>query len=275
METRGHEAPWLCVAVLTFALAIVTTGPASAQQAQEAKKPNILVIMTDDVGWGDLGAYGGGANRGAPTPNLDRLAREGTYFTNFYGQASCTAGRAAFLLGRYPVRSGLSEVLTIASPGGISKDEVTIADYLSKAGYRTVQIGKWHLGDRPEYYPTEVGLDEMYHMLPYYANAYTWTDKKVYPDFPLNNPEFMAWFSKVYNDGEWEGQKGKPAKKTRVFTSEDLATCDNRMADTAVTWIQKHAKDDKPFFMYLCFMKQHNPTIPSPEIGRASCRERV
>ena len=93
--------------------------PTTAQTKAEAKKPNIVVIMTDDVGWGDLGVYGGGTNRGAPTPHLDRLAKEGMYFTNFYGQASCTAGRAAFLLGRYPVRSGLSEVLTIASPGGI------------------------------------------------------------------------------------------------------------------------------------------------------------
>ncbi len=250
---------------LSLALWPWIDGPVAAQRKGLDKKPNIVVIMTDDVGWGDLGVYGGGASRGAPTPNLDRLAREGMYFTNFYGQASCTAGRAAFILGRYPIRTGLSEVLTIDSPGGIHKDDITIADYLGKAGYRTVQIGKWHLGDRPEYYPTVVGFDEMYHMLPYYANAYTWTDPKVYPDFPRNSPEYMKWFKEIYNDGEWERVKGQPPKKTRVFKSEDLATCDNRMADTAVKWIKKHAKDDKPFFMYLCFMKLHNPTYPSPD----------
>ncbi len=262
---NGHGVVTLWATALFFALAAFIAGPAAAQQQGESKKPNIVVIMTDDVGWGDLGVYGGGATRGAPTPNLDRLAKEGTYFTNFYGQASCTAGRAAFLLGRYPVRSGLSEVLTLASPGGIHKDEITMADYLGKAGYRTIQIGKWHLGDQPEYYPTVVGFDEMYHMLPYYANAYTWTDPKVYPDFPRDDPQFMAWFKKVYNDGEWEGVKGQPPKKTKVFTTEDLATCDNRMADTAVKWIQEHAKDAKPFFMYLCFMKMHNPTLPSAD----------
>ncbi len=171
MENKRHAAAILWIAALSLALTAWNTGPAGAQQKEASKKPNIVVIMTDDVGWGDLGVYGGGATRGAPTPNLDRLAKEGMYFTNFYGEASCTAGRAAFLLGRYPVRSGLSEVLTIASPGGINKDEVTMADYLGKAGYRTVQIGKWHLGDRPEYYPTVVGFDEMYHMLPYYANV--------------------------------------------------------------------------------------------------------
>ena len=115
--------------IILFLAAVGIPCLAAAQTKTEPKKPNIVVIMTDDVGWGDLGVYGGGANRGAPTPNLDRLAKEGMYFTNFYGQASCTAGRAAFLLGRYPVRSGLSEVLTIASPGGIHKDEITLAEY--------------------------------------------------------------------------------------------------------------------------------------------------
>jgi arylsulfatase A-like enzyme len=209
----SKDRGFITALVIAIALALCAgiTGPATAQQKTDAKKPNIVIIMTDDVGWGDLGVYGGGANRGAPTPHLDRLAKEGMHFTNFYGQASCTAGRAAFLLGRYPIRSGLSEVLTIGSPGGLNKDEITLAEYLGSAGYKTVQIGKWHLGDRPEYYPTVVGFDEMYHMLPYYANAYTWTDPKYYPDFPRNDPAFMAWFKEIYNDGEWEGVKGQPA----------------------------------------------------------------
>ncbi|MFZ5865044.1 MAG: arylsulfatase [Thermodesulfobacteriota bacterium] len=265
MRGKGRDFLKEVAVLLSLAVAVAAAGPVAAQQKAEAKKPNIVVIMTDDVGWGDLGAYGGGTNRGAPTPHLDRLAKEGMHFTNFYGQASCTAGRAAFLLGRYPIRSGLSEVLTIASPGGVHKDEITLADYLGRAGYRTVQIGKWHLGDRPEFYPTAVGFDEMYHMLPYYANAYTWTDPKIYPDFPRNDPEYMKWFKQTYNDGEWEGVKGQAPKKTKVFTTEDLATCDNRMAETAIKWINAHAKDTNPFFMYLCFMKLHNPTIPSPD----------
>jgi arylsulfatase A-like enzyme len=272
---HGSKIMAICILALALTAVLGFPGPAPAKpqdpgqgagdQKATGKKPNIVVIMTDDVGWGDLGVYGGGATRGAPTPQLDRLAREGMYFTNFYGQASCTAGRAAFLLGRMPIRSGLSEVLTIASPGGIHQDEITLADYLGGAGYRSVQIGKWHLGDRPEFYPTMVGFGEMYHMLPYYANAYTWTNPKIYPDFPKNDPEFEKFFQKYYNDGEWEGVKGQPPKKTKIFTTEDLATCDNRMADTAVKWISQHANDGKPFFMYLCFMKQHNPTIPSPE----------
>ncbi|MFH1114159.1 MAG: arylsulfatase [Pseudomonadota bacterium] len=265
MTVRLRHALTAVASAMALVFTFAATGPANALQKADGKKPNIVVIMTDDVGWGDLGVYGGGDNRGAPTPHLDRLAKEGMHFTNFYGQASCTAGRAAFLLGRYPVRSGLSEVLTIASPGGIHKDEITLADYLGRAGYRSVQIGKWHLGDRPDYYPTAMGFDEMYHMLPYYANAYTWTDTKIYPDFPRNNPEYMKWFNATYNDGEWEGLKGQSPKKTRVFTTGDLATCDNRMAETAIKWIRAHANDSEPFFMYLCFMKLHNPNIPSPD----------
>lgn len=244
---------------------LVIPGYTEDETKVAGKSPNIVVIMTDDVGWGDLGVYGGGETRGAPTPTLDRMAAEGMYFTNFYGQASCTAGRAAFITGRLPVRSGLGEVLTPGVLGGINRDEMTIADYLGQAGYRTVQIGKWHLGDRPEFYPTAVGFDEMYNMLPYYANAYTWTDPDFYPDFPAKSKEYMAFFNKMYNDGEWEGVKGQPAKKTRVMNAEELAIVDNRMADTAVQWIKTNAKGDKPFFMYLCFMKLHNPTIPSPQ----------
>ena len=265
MDTFKYRLLMAPVLTLSIIFIFLLSDPSCADQKTQGKKPNIVVIMTDDVGWGDLGVYGGGTNRGAPTPKLDRLAREGMHFTNFYGQASCTAGRAAFLLGRYPIRSGLSEVLTIGSPGGICKDDITLADYLGQVGYRSVQIGKWHLGDRPEYYPTVVGFDEMYHMLPYYANAYTWTDPSYYPDFPLKDPTFMKWFKEIYNDGEWEGFKGQPARKTRAFSTEDLKGIDNRMAETASKWIKDHAKDEKPFFMYLCFMKLHNPTLPSSE----------
>ena len=136
------------------ALACVVTGVDA--QAQE-KKPNIVVIMTDDVGWGDLGSYGGGVMRGAPTPNLDRLAAEGTRFVNYYGQASCTAGRASFITGRIPIRTALSLVLVPGDPNYLRRETPTIAEQLKKAGYTTVQLGKWHLGDVPEAYPIAMG----------------------------------------------------------------------------------------------------------------------
>jgi arylsulfatase len=121
-------------------------------------KPNILVIMTDDVGWGDLGCDGGGEMRGAPTPNIDRLASEGMRFVNYYGQASCTAGRASFITGRIPIRTALSLVLIPGDPDGLTAETPTVAEFLKKAGYTTVELGKWHLGDQPENYPTAHGL---------------------------------------------------------------------------------------------------------------------
>jgi arylsulfatase len=127
------------------------------------------VIVTDDVGWGDLGSYGGGAMRGAPTPNLDRLAAEGMRFVNYYVQASCTAGRASFITGRIPIRTSLSAVLAPGDPNGLTKETPTIAQYLKQAGYNSVQFGKWHVGDKLENFPTSNGFDEMRDMLPCYA----------------------------------------------------------------------------------------------------------
>lgn len=213
------------------------------------KKPNIVMIMTDDVGFMDLGAYGGGALRGAPTPNLDRMAAEGMRFTTYYGQPTCTLGRAAFMTGRSPMRSGMLGVLVPGAPNGLHADEPNIASYLKKAGYTTVQLGKWHLGDKPEFYPTNVGFDEMRHMLPYYANVYTYDDPEYYPDFPLDVPAYQRWWASV-NRQEWEGVAGQPARALRTFVSKDLATIDHEIRDTAISWITKHAKDENPFFIY-------------------------
>src|SRR5439155_21895174 len=131
-------------------------GAASAGQAADSpssssgaagKKPNILMLMTDDTGWGDFGCYGGGANLGHPTPNVDRLAKEGAIFTCWYGQASCTAGRASFITGRIPIRSALSIVVAPGDENALRKETPTIAEFFKKNGYTTYFSGKWHLGD--------------------------------------------------------------------------------------------------------------------------------
>ena len=104
-------------------------------QAQD-KKPNVVMLMTDDTGWGDFGCYGGGATLGHPTPNIDRIAKEGAVFTSWYGQASCTAGRASFMTGRIPIRSALSVVVVPGDPNGLQKSTPTIAEFFQKNGYR-------------------------------------------------------------------------------------------------------------------------------------------
>ena len=263
---RLHFILAVCITTFVgFSLTPESHAQGSATQPSAAtKKPNFVMIMTDDVGWGDLGSYGGGAMRGAPTPNLDRLAAEGMRFLNYYGQASCTAGRASFITGRIPIRTSLSSVLVPGDPNGLTAETPTIAEFLKKSGYSTVQFGKWHLGDRPENFPTAHGFDEMYDMLPYYAGVYAYDDPQLHPNFPRGDPEFMSMWAQV-NTAQWEGKAGeKPKIVKEHFKYGDLATADDEMREKAVSWIKGHAKDEKPFFLYMNFEKVHNPNNPSP-----------
>ena len=229
------------------------------------KKPNILILMTDDTGWGDFGCYGGGANLGHPTPNIDRVAKEGAVFTCWYGQASCTAGRASFMTGRIPIRSALSVVVVPGDENGLTKSTPTIAEFFQKNGYGTYFSGKWHLGDQPKFYPIEHGFDEMKVFGAYYPGVYTYdcTENFAHPWFPKYNAAYWAEFQKIANLYEWEGTAGKPAKKVARIDYDYLHEFDVRQADSAVAYIKAHAKDNKPFFMDVNFMKMHNPNIPA------------
>src|ERR1700744_1428202 len=198
--------------VLTAATALI--GIAGPLQAQD-KKPNIVMLMTDDTGWNDFGCYsGGGAGLGHPTPYIDRMAKEGAVFTSWYGQASCTAGRASFMTGRLPIRSALSIVVAPGDENRLRAQTPTIAEFFQKNGYSTYFSGKWHLGDKPDAYPTAHGFDEMKHFAAYYAGGYAYddTDKNFHPWFPSYNPDFKKMFDDVVNLGEWEGTAGQPAR---------------------------------------------------------------
>jgi len=159
---------WKAVVVAAFltVLGLTLSLPASAQQ----KKPNIVFIMGDDIGWSNIGAYNQGIMAGR-TPNLDRMAAEGMRFTDYYAEASCTAGRANFITGEIPIRTGLTTVGQAGSPLGIPDAAVTIATVLKSMGYATGQFGKNHLGDRNQFLPTVHGFDEffgyLYHSTPW------------------------------------------------------------------------------------------------------------
>jgi arylsulfatase A-like enzyme len=262
--------PKTVVAALLVAVVALTISPTSV--AQE-KKPNIVMLMTDDTGWNDFGPYsGGGLALGHPTPNVDRMAKEGAVFTNWYGQASCTAGRASFLTGRIPIRSALSIVVAPGDPNFLRKETPTIAEFFQKNGYSTYFSGKWHMGDKPEAYPTEHGFDEMKEFAAYYAGVYSYndTDKWFHPWFPSFNAEYNQMYDSVVNLGEWEGVAGQPAKKVATITYDYMATMDERMADYAVAYIKEHAKSGKPFFMDVNWIKMHNPTNAAPDFrGRS------
>jgi len=254
---------------LTALAALVGPSPAEAQE----KRPNIVMLMTDDTGWNDFGAYsGGGVALGHPTPNVDQIAKEGATFTSWYGQASCTAGRASFITGRIPIRSALSIVVAPGDRNYLRKETPTIAEFFQKNGYSTYFSGKWHLGDKPDSYPIEHGFDEMKHFAAYYAGVYAYEDtsKWFHPWFPSFNPEFKAAYDSIVNLGEWEGKAGAPAKQVGTITYDSMGTFDIRQTDSAVDYIRTHSKDGKPFFMDVNFLKMHNPTNAAPEFrGRS------
>jgi len=176
--------------IASLAALAMTSLPAAAQQQ---KRPNVVMLMTDDTGWNDFGAYsGGGAALGHATPNIDRIAKEGATFTSWYGQASCTAGRSSFMTGRIPIRTALSIVVAPGDENALKKETPTIAEFFKKNGYSTYFSGKWHLGDKPDSYPIEHGFDEMRAFAAYYPGVYTYADtsKWFHPWFPSYNPQF-------------------------------------------------------------------------------------
>src|SRR5829696_1000586 len=175
---RAHALAWVGAAI----------GTAVPAHAQEARRPNILVIWGDDVDWYNASAYNLGV-MGYKTPNIDRIAREGALFTDWYGQQSCTAGRAAFITGQSPIRTGLTKVGLPRAPEGLSKSDPTIAELLKPLGYVTGQFGKNHLGDRNEHLPTVHGFDEFFGNF-YHLNA---EEEPENPDYP-KDPRFRAKF---------------------------------------------------------------------------------
>jgi arylsulfatase A-like enzyme len=269
--TVGSKLP-KAVGVLTVGISLSAL-PLIAPSAQAQKRPNVVMLMTDDTGWNDFGAYSnGGATLGHPTPNVDRIAKEGAVFTNWYGQASCTAGRASFMTGRIPIRSALSIVVALGDENFLHKETPTIAEFFQKNGYTRYFAGKWHLGDKPEAYPIEHGFNEMKNFAAYYAGVYAYDDtsKWFHPWFPTYNPQFAKFFSENINLGEWEGVAGQPARNVGKITYDSMATFDERQADNAVDYIKSHANGDKPFFMDVNFLKMHNPTNAAPDFAGKS-----
>jgi len=242
----------------------------------KAKRPNILLIVSDDTGWGDLGPYLGGEARGMQTPNFDRLASEGMFFTSFYGQPSCTPGRAAIQTGRIPNRSGMTTVAFQGQGGGLPHAEWTLGSVLEKAGYNTYFTGKWHLGESDYALPNAQGYQKMKYAFLYHLNAYTYGDPKWFPNM---SPELRAMFNKI-TTGALSGNEGEPAKQDWKVNGEYVNTpekgvvgipyLDEYVEKAAMEFLDDAAKSDKPFFINVNFMKNHQPNMPAPEFEHKS-----
>jgi arylsulfatase A-like enzyme len=258
--------------LLALGAMVADVGSAAAQQG----KPNIILLVSDDTGYGDLGAYGGGEGRGMPTPNLDRLATEGLQFWSFYAQPSCTPGRAAIQTGRIPNRSGMTTVAFQGQGGGLPAAEWTLASVLKTAGYRTYFTGKWHLGEADESLPTAQGYDEMRYVGLYHLNAYTYADPTWFPDM---DPELRAMFERV-TKGALSGKAGEPPKEEFKINGQYVDTPDQGVVgipfidayveQAALDYLDQASRSDEPFFLNVNFMKVHQPNLPAPEYEHKS-----
>jgi len=242
-----------------------------AASAMAADKPNIILIVSDDFGYGDAGVYGGGPGRGMPTPNIDRMAEEGMTFFSFYAQPSCTPGRAAMQTGRNPNRSGMTTVAFQGQGGGLPAAEWTLASVLKQAEYQTFFTGKWHLGEADYALPTAQGYDEMKYVGLYHLNAYTYGDPTWFPDM---TDDLRAMFNRV-TKGELSGKAGeKPVEEFKVNgqyvnTPEKgvvgIPFLDEYVEKASIEYLDRAAKAGKPFFMSINWMKVHQPNLPHPD----------
>ena len=260
----------------------------SATMASAADRPNILFIVADDHGYGDIGVYGGGEGRGMPTPNLDRMAAEGMTFYSYYAQPSCTPGRAAMQTGRIPNRSGMTTVAFQGQGGGLPAAEWTLASVLKQGGYKTYFTGKWHLGEADYALPNAQGYDVMKYAGLYHLNAYTYADPTWFPDM---DPELRTMFQKV-TTGSLSGNAGEKAKEDFKINGQyvdkpgenvtlhgvnypngvvGIPFFDSYVEKATIEFLEDAAKNTgTPFFINANFMKVHQPNMPAPEFEHKS-----
>ena len=263
--------------LLIASLALASTAQSQQKPAAGGKKPNIVIIWGDDVGQSNISAYSHGV-MGYKTPNIDRVAKEGMMFTDYYAEQSCTAGRASFITGQSGLRTGMTKVGLPAATTGLQKEDPTIAEILKPLGYATGQFGKNHLGDRNEFLPTVHGFDEFYGNL-YHLNA---EEEPEHPDYPRATA-FRDKFgprgvldckASDKDDATTDPRFGKVGrqvcKDTGPLTRQRMLTIDDDIADRAVDFIQRQHRAGKPLFVWVNFTHMHLRTHTKPaSIGQS------
>jgi arylsulfatase A-like enzyme len=230
------------------------------------KQPNIVFFLWDNLGWGELGCYGGGILRGAPTPRIDKLAADGLKLLNFNVEAQCTPSRSALMTGRHPIRSGTQTVPITGGPDGMTRWEVTIAQALSDAGYATGMWGKWHLGSDPESRsPVDFGFDEAV-WSPRTADEVLWTMQSYFPDGPVTSAPY-AGKAQIPLEPEpiYARKKGAKSEIVATYDAEFRAGFDRKITNWAIDFMTRSKKAGKPFYVYLPYTQVHIPPIPDPE----------
>ncbi|CAE6897861.1 Arylsulfatase [Pseudomonas marincola] len=235
------------IIALAMPFSLVSTGIAA-----QTSKPNIVFILTDNLGYGEVGAYGGGITRGAPTPRIDSLAEEGSRYLNFNMETQCTPSRSSLMTGRWAIRSGTHSVPFGGVTDGLTRWEVTIGEALSDAGYATGYYGKWHLGSKDGRLPNDQGFDEWYG-IPRTTDEALW-------------PSASGWSADIMPPEQiMEGKKGEKSRELGAYDVVQRRKIDAEITRRTVSFIEKQAKADKQFFAYVALTQPHLPTEPNPE----------
>ncbi|WP_115461055.1 arylsulfatase [Winogradskyella aurantiaca] len=244
-----------------LALFMFITGNLCAQ----GERPNVVIMLADNMGYGDLGVYGGGEIRGMPTPNIDQIAKEGLQLTQFFVEPGCTPSRAALMTGRYSTRSGLNSIIVAGTPSTLQDGELTMAEMFKSKGYDTGMVGKWHLGQEQQSLPTNQGFDE------YHVGILETTDGTLYPDTMRRSglPEEFIQNAQPYI---WESQDGTDELvKVRAYDLEYRRQIEKDIADASVKYIEKQAKSKTPFFLYVGWSHVHYPGLSHLDfVGKSS-----
>jgi arylsulfatase len=227
------------------------------KMSSSERQPHIVLVLADNLGWGELGCYGGGALRGAPTPRIDSLADEGLKCLNFNVESDCVPTRSALMTGRHPIRTGALQSVPAGLPQGIHPWEITLPQVLKQAGYDTAMFGKWHLGDRPGRYPNDRGFDEWYG-IPRTSNETLFTQSPGFDQTVVDIPQVM------------EGFAGQPAKDVAEYDLEKRRLIDSELTEKSIDFMRRKANGDKPFFLYVPLTHLHFPTLAHPDFAGKS-----
>ncbi len=241
-----------------------------------SSKPNIIFFLWDNLGWGEVGCYGGGILRGAPTPRIDKLSSEGLRLLNFNVEAQCTPSRSAIMTGRHSIRSGTQTVPITGGKDGLTRWEITIAQALSDAGYATGMWGKWHLGSDPENRsPVDFGFDEAV-WSPRTADEVLWTMQSYFPAGTVTAAPYSGEL-KIPIEAEpiYSRKKGSKAEVLATYDAEFRAGFDRKITNWAIDFMSRSKEGGKPFYMYLPYTQPHIPNIPDPEYAGKSKRGNI
>ena len=244
----------LVALAVTLAANTVVTAQSQTRNAQPAPRPNIVFILMDNLGYGEVGIYGGGVTRGAPTPRIDQLATEGMRLTNFNVEAQCTPSRSAIMTGRFSIRSGTHSVQIGGGFDGLTQWEVTAAELLSGVGYTTGAFGKWHLGSEHGRLPNDQGFDEWY-------GIPRTTDEAFWPSVP------GAKDAGVPFEYVMEGRKGQKSRELALYDLEQRRLVDAEVTRRTIDFMQRSVQSGKPFYAYMPYTLMHFPTLPNPKFS--------